>query len=272
MSKQLLIYERATPISSELHGDWSVQSGKNFAFAEGINSSPLLAAEFSAAAPEFSIIFAGTEDAVFPTVILGFQDGQNIFVGKDGAWKGKYVTAFLRRYPFVFAESEGKDSFTLCIDEEFEGLNKEGKGERLFDSEGNRTQYLSGILNFVSSYQGQYERTKLFCDRLVQLKVLDPAQARFSLPDGKTGSLAGFFTINRDKLKAIPQELLAEMFQNDELELCYLHLQSLNNINTMAQHLDAAVGSETDAAVGSETDAAVGSEIDAAVGSETDAA
>lgn len=240
MSKQLLIYERATPISSELHGDWSVRSGKNFAFAQGINSSPLLAAEFAAAAPEFTIIFAGTAAEVFPSVILGFQDGQNVFVGRDGSWKAKYVTAFLRRYPFVFAESEGKGSFTLCIDEEFEGLNKEGKGERLFDSEGNRTQYLSGILNFVSSYQGQYERTKLFCDRLIQLNVLDPAQARFSLPDGKTGSLAGFFTINRDKLKSIPQEQLAEMFLNDELELCYLHLQSLNNINTMTQHLDAA--------------------------------
>jgi hypothetical protein len=154
----------------------------------------------------------------------------------------------LRRYPFVFAEAEGKGSFTLCIDEEYEGLNKEGKGERLFDSEGSRTQYLTGILNFVSSYQGQYERTKLFCKRLVDLKVLDPAQARFSLPDGKTGSLAGFFTINRDKLKAIPQEHLSEMFQNDELELCYLHLQSLNNINEMTQHLNVVAAPETAAA------------------------
>ncbi len=248
MSKQLLIYERATPISSELHRDWSVQSGKSYGFAKTVNSSPLLAAEFASAAPEFTIIFAGTAEAVFPSVILGFQDGQNIFVAEDGAWKGKYVTAFLRRYPFVFAEAEGNGNFTLCIDEEYEGLNKEGKGERLFDSEGSRTQYLTGILNFVSSYQGQYERTKLFCKRLVDLKVLDPAQARFSLPDGKTGSLAGFFTINRDKLKAIPAEQLSEMFQNDELELCYLHLQSLNNINDMTQYLSAATAAETAAA------------------------
>lgn len=248
MSKQLLIYERATPISSELHRDWSVQSGKSFGFAKTVNSSPLLAAEFAAAAPEYTIIFAGSADAVFPSVILGFQDGQNVFAGEDGTWKGKYVTAFLRRYPFVFAEAEGKNSFTLCIDEEFEGLNKEGKGERLFDSEGNRTQYLSGVLNFVSSYQGQYERTKLFCKRLVELKVLDPAQARFSLPDGKTGSLAGFFTINREKLKAIPLQQLAEMFQNDELELCYLHLQSLNNITALTQHIGGGAAREPAAA------------------------
>jgi hypothetical protein len=174
------------------------------------------------------------------------RDGQNLFVGADGAWKGTYVPAFLRRYPFVFAESDDKGTFTLCIDEEFEGLNREGRGERLFDSEGARTQYLTNMLNFVSSYQGQYERTKLFCQRLVELKVLDSAQARFATPDGKTGALSGFFTINRDRLKAISEEHLREMFGNDELELCYLHLQSLNNINSLSQRGE---GAATDVAV-----------------------
>lgn len=245
MSKQLLIYERATAITVDAHKDWSVQTGKSFAFAAGLNSAPLLAAEFATAAPELTIVFSGTEEAVFPSVILGMRDGQNLFVGADGAWTGTYVPAFLRRYPFVFAESDDKGTFTLCIDEEFEGLNREGRGERLFDSEGARTQYLTNMLNFVSSYQGQYERTKLFCQRLVELKVLDSAQARFATPDGKTGALSGFFTINRDRLKAIPEEHLREMFGNDELELCYLHLQSLNNINGLTQRGE---GTATDVA------------------------
>lgn len=239
MSKQLLIYERATPITVDAHKDWSIQTGKSFSFAAGLNSVPLLAAEFSAAAPEMTIIFSGTEDMVFPSVILGMKDGQNLFVAADGSWTGTYVPAFLRRYPFVFSVSEDQSTFTLCVDEEFEGLNRDGKGERLFDSEGERTQYLTNMLNFVSSYQGQYERTKLFCKRLVELKVLDSAQARFSTADGKTGALSGFFTINRDRLKAIPEAHLQEMFANDELELCYLHLQSLSNINGLSSRAPA---------------------------------
>ncbi len=240
MPKQLLIYERATPITVEAHKEWSVQTGKNFAFAAAVNSAPILATEFAAAAPEMTIVFSGSADLVFPSVILGMRDQQNMFVGENGAWVGNYIPAFFRRYPFVFSESEGKETFTLCIDEEFEGLNRDGRGERLFDSEGARTQYLTNMLNFVSSYQGQYERTKLFCQRLVALKLLDPAQARFATPDGKTGALSGFFTINRDKLKAIPENELREMFGNDELELCFIHLQSLANINALNQRTGAS--------------------------------
>lgn len=239
MSKQLLIYDRAIPVSSETHRDISVQVGKNYNFASTLNSSPLLAAEFSAAASEYVIVFAGTAEQVFPSIILGLEDGQNLYLDAEGAWKGKYVSAFLRRYPFVFAEVADTTSLTLCVDEEFEGLNSDGKGERLFDSEGNRTRYLASILEFLTGYQGQFERTKLFCARLVNLGVLEAAQARFAAPDGRNGSMTGFFTINREKLKAIPAESLTEMFNTDELELCFLHLQSLGNLSALTRMIDA---------------------------------
>lgn len=235
MTKQLMIYERAVPISNERHRGWSVKSGADYSFARGVNSVPLLAAEFIAAATELTIVFAGEGEAVFPSAILGMRDGENAFVGEDGAWQGKYVPAFFRRYPFVFSRSEDGGTFTLCIDEEFEGFNEDGKGERLFDSEGERTQYLGTMLNFAREYQAQFDRTMQFSKRLRELELLEPAQARFQLPDGESAAVAGFQTINRDKLKALPGDTLAEMAKSDELELCYVHLQSLNNLAPMAQ-------------------------------------
>lgn len=230
-----MIYERAVPISSERHRDWSVKTGTNYKFAQNVNSVPLLAAEFIPAATEFTLVFAGEGEAIFPAVILGVRDGDNLYVGEDGSWQGTYVPAFLRRYPFVFALSEDETTFTLCIDEEFEGCNKEGRGEHMFDSDGARTQYLQTMLNFSREYQAQFTRTKQFSDRLRELDLLEPAQARFQLPDGTSASLAGFFTINREKLKALPGDTLAAMAKTDELELCYVHLHSLNNIGRMAQ-------------------------------------
>jgi hypothetical protein len=235
MAKQLMIYERAVPISSERHRDWYVKTGTNFSFANEVNSVPILAAEFIAAATEFTIIFAGEGDAVFPAVILSMRNGENAYVDEDGAWLGKYTPAFLRRYPFVFSLSEDKETFTLCIDEDFEGCNTDGRGERLFDAEGARTQYLEAMLNFSRQYQAQFLRTTQFTKRLRELDLLEPAEARFQLPGGESAALAGFFTINRNKLKALPGETLAEMAKTDELELCYVHLQSLNNITPMAQ-------------------------------------
>lgn len=235
MAKQMLIYDRVVPISSDTHRDVSVKVIENFAFARSLNSVPLLAAEFIAAAQDYAIVFASGSDAIFPAVLLGFEDGANLCVDASGAWVGGYVPAFLRRYPFVFAEDVGGESgkFTLCIDEDYAGLNREGRGERLFDSEGNRTQYLQTMLAFVSQFQAQFNRTRTFGERLKRLGLLEDAQARFTTAEGRTGTLGGFQTIVRDRLKAIPEAELKDMFTTDELELCFVHLHSLQNINRL---------------------------------------
>lgn len=231
MSKQLLIYERVAPLSSDVHRDVSVKATDKFDFARDLNSVPLLAAEFTSAVPNHPIVFAGEGEATFPAVLLGLQDGANQAVDADGNWTEGYVPAFLRRYPFIFSQSEG--NFTLCIDETYPGINREGRGERLFDADGERTQYLQNMLTFVSQFQAQFERTRLFCKRLNDLNLLEPAQARYNAADGRSGTLSGFMTINRDRLKAIPEAALKEMFATDELELCYVHLHSLQNVSRL---------------------------------------
>lgn len=236
MPKQMMIYENAVPIRSDVHRDIYVRSGASYAFAKPLNSAPLLAAEFVAAAVEFPIVFIGEGENVMPAALLGLRHGENSFVDDDGKWTAPYIPAFFRRYPFVFAQ--GRDeSLTLCIDESFEGLNNEGRGERLFDAEGNRSEYLGRMLGFASSYQQQFERTKAFCARLVRLDLLEPAQARFAFPSQPARSMSGFWAIRRDRLRQIPQDELVEMFTNDELELCFQHLVSLGNVAKLIQAL-----------------------------------
>lgn len=246
MTKQLMIYERAVPVSVEAHKSMSVKFDGNYQFAQEVNSVPVLAAEFAQAALEYTIIFAGDGKNVFPSVILGMKQGENAHVAADGSWDGRYVPAFFRRYPFVFAVSEDEQTFTLCVDEEYPGLNTEGRGERLFDEEGNRTQYLENALAFSSEYQAQFVRTQAFAQRLLELDLLEDAQAQFNIAGGERSQLTGFMTINRDKLRALPAETLAQMAQSDELELCYMHLQSLNNLTPMTQRIAARRAEKAD--------------------------
>ena len=77
MAKQLMIYDRAVPVSTERHSDWSVRQDRNYSFVKEVNSVPLLAAEFLAAAPNYAIVFAGDEDNVSPSVILGINNTTN---------------------------------------------------------------------------------------------------------------------------------------------------------------------------------------------------
>lgn len=235
MAKQLLIYEKAVPVNAETHKDVSVKMNGTFGFAKEISSAPIVAAEFMAAAADSVIVFAGSDDAVFPAMLLGVEPDRNDYINPEGAWTGRYIPAFLRRYPFIFAQDPTGAQLTLCIDESFDGINQDGKGERLFDTEGARSQYLEAQLNFAAQYQNQFLRTKMFCDRLLALGLLEPAVANFTGDDAKPRRLTGFFRIDRSKLKAIPRDVLAQMFDSDELELCYVHLQSFNNIETLGE-------------------------------------
>lgn len=246
MATQLLFYENAAVVTAKAHGDLSVKSGGQFSFAQNVNSVPLTAIEFASAAAHYPVVFAGTDDKVMPAVILGVSDNENMFLEEDGSWRsGTYVPAFVRRYPFVFSTDKDNQNFILNIDESFEGCNRDGRGERLFDSDGNQTVYLQNILRFLQEYQGQFRRTEAYCARLMELNLLKPMQAQFNLPGGDRRSLSGFMAVDREALKGVPDDELRRMFDTDELECTYLHLFSMRHFQSMIGDIKAPEGEDT---------------------------
>ncbi len=235
MSAQLLFYETVIPVSAGRHGNTCVE-GTGYGFSRHVNAVPLIAVEFIPAAAEYAIVFTGNDEAIMPAAVLGMRGRENTYLGADGTWRSRYVPAFIRRYPFVFSSSDDGQRFTLCIDEAYEGVNPEGRGEHLFTDKGKPTAYLDSVLKFLQEYQAQFQRTRIFCDKLKKLDLLEPMQAKASLESGENLSLTGFMGVSRKKLKEIPQEALAELFKTDELELIYLHLHSLRNFGTIRDH------------------------------------
>lgn len=229
MTAQLLIYETVIPLSASRHGDAAVESGSSYGFSSKTNSVPLMAIEFPLAASEYPIVFAGTKDSFVPAVILGVRDGENLYLSQDAKWEAKYIPAFVRRYPFVFSENEDKKRLVLCIDESYTGFNREGRGQRLFSEDRKPTEYVENVLKFLQEYQAQFARTQAFCAKVRELDLLEPMQAQVQTRSGEKLSLTGFMAVNRTKLKAVPGDKLAELAATDELELIYLHLQSMRN-------------------------------------------
>jgi hypothetical protein len=237
MAKQLLIYERAVPVNSRQHSDLSVKSGADYGFAKQINSVPLMAAEFEPACGEYAIVFAGQDKEITPVALLGVRDHENLYVDDKGAWTAKYVPAFVRRYPFVFSSDTGGQTFTLCVDEDFHGVNREGIGERLFDSSGERTQYLKTVLDFLQAYQAQFDATRAFCQRLIEFNLLEAMRAEFTLRSGQKITLGGFMSVNRERLRALSGERLARLAVLGELDLIYAHLHSHRNFTATAERV-----------------------------------
>jgi hypothetical protein len=244
MTTQLLIYESVVPLSARRHGKGAVESTSSYGFSSKTNSVPLMAVEFPLAASEYPIVFAGTKENFMPAVILGVRDSQNLFLSQEAKWEAKYIPAFVRRYPFVFSNSDDNQRLVLCIDESYSGFNQEGHGQKLFGEDGKPTQYVENILKFLQEYQVQFGRTQAFCTKLRELDLLESMQAQVQMRSGEKSSLTGFLAVNRTRLKALAGDKLAELAKTDELELIYLHLQSMRNFLSFPERL-AEVESNT---------------------------
>ena len=272
MEKQLLIYERAVPVNPRQHKNVSIRSGADYGFAKDVNSVPLMAVEFEPACAEYAIVFGGEGSGIMPLALLGIRDNENLYVDENRSWNAKYLPAFIRRYPFVFSSADGS-RFTLCLDEEYQGVNRKGLGERLFDAEGERTQYLQNVLNFLQAYQAQFEATRAFTQRLVDLDLLEAMQAQFTLRSGQRITLGGFMTVSRTRLRALSGDALARLAAGGDLDLIYAHLHSQRNFTPTAERVVRVLGPAQDAAtpgsgVGDAAPPGPGRELPAEVGAE----
>ncbi|SIO11922.1 SapC family protein [Vannielia litorea] len=240
MAKQLLFYETPVAVNPAKHGKTCINFGGDFSYAAGVNSVPIAASEFALCAAEYPIVFAGTLEAPVPSVILGLDGARNAMVGKKGAWLGAYVPAYIRRYPFVLSQQDEAGNQTLHLDETADCLNTKGRGEALFDGEGQPSDYLKDVLKFQQEYQSQHQRTQAYARRLAELELLKPMRADYTTPKGEKRTLQGFFSVDRDKLKALDDAAVMQMFRNDELECTFLHLASARNFKALADRVSEA--------------------------------
>ena len=229
MTKQLQFYEKAVPVSAQRHQGWYIDKQPDYEYASHSNAVPLTAAEFPLAAQEYTIVFVGSEAAPTPVVLLGLNADENLYLEEGHRWKARYIPAFVRRYPFVFSRSADGNTYTLCIDESFDGCNQEGRGQALFDVSGAGSDYLNAMMKFVTSYQQQITQTTAFCEKLKQQDLLEEMTANFKLPSGEQARVKGFMAVDRKKLMQLPDDTLAAMARSGELELIYAHLISMRN-------------------------------------------
>ena len=144
----------------------------------------------------------------------------------------------MRRYPFILATADDtKDNFTVCIDESFSGFNTIKKGKALFDDKGEHSDVLNNAVDFLKDYQNHVQLTTQFCENIGKLDILEPMQANIERATGEKTSLGGFMGVNREKLKALKPVKLAELLNTDEMELIFMHLSSLSNLNGLMKEI-----------------------------------
>lgn len=230
LSGNVLLYSKPEPLSLDLHGALGADAvEKPYGFVSQTNLVPVMVTEFAPAALSYPVIFIG--DNKQPVAVMGLRGGENLFVSDEGEFQPEaYIPAYVRRYPFVFANDETQNRMILCVDRAAPFL-KEGGATPLF-VDGKPSPYVEQAMEFCNNFEQERQRTESFLAVLKELDLLDVREALFTPrnPDGTPGApqkIAEYFAVSEDKLKALPADKLAELRDNGALGQIYAHLVSL---------------------------------------------
>ena len=201
-----------------------------------MNSSFCAVAEFGDACRDYPLVFVNTgNDAngkpqVAPIAVLGLAVEENLFL-EGKSWRGRYMPAILRAYPFCTAKVND-ERFAVCIDSTWPGVSTT-EGTPLFTPEGLPSDMLKAAQDQLQVFEGEVQRTRLACQRLVELDVLRDMRFDATFASGRTHSVDGFLTVDQERMNAQSDATLLELHKQGMMGVIHAHWISLGNMRTL---------------------------------------
>ena len=219
----IVLLDRNSHRKLRVHSQAAAHYGDNQRFvAVAINEFPMLSLHYP-------VLFSKDADTgqFYCGAMLGFDSGENLFLD-DYRSSRAYRPLNLQRGPFF---TSGTD---LAIDLDHPRVTSAGDQE-LFTELGEPTGYLQSIMALMRDLRPGLERTRVFIDTLMNLKLIESMTINARFDDGAKREFTGLYTINRDQLKDLPDAAALDLFRRGYLQLMYLMLNSLNHVATLAQ-------------------------------------
>jgi hypothetical protein len=231
------LHRNAVPLDSIQHRqlrlrlpvtDWSPAARLNAIF--------VAAAEFADTCREFPIVFvragkdAGGKEQIAPIAVLGLVQEQNLYLSGE-RWRTTYMPAVLRSYPFCIGRVDA-ERFAVCLDMGWSGVGS-GEGMALFEGDGQPAPLLKEMQKHLETLEGEVQRTRVVCARLLELDLLRDMRFDATLPDGRKHSVDGFLTVDEAKMRELPDAVVVELHRNGILGLIQLHWVSLGNMRRL---------------------------------------
>ena len=122
------------------------------------------------------------------------------------------------------------------MDESYDGFGSD-EGMSLFDEEGNTSQELNGVIEFLKQFQNNYQLTKELIKRLDEFNLFKEFNADITLPAGEKIAFKGMSMINEQALVELEDEKALELYRKGFLSWIYAHLISLSNFKLLANFM-----------------------------------
>lgn len=230
LTGNVLLYKNPQPLSVQEHGALGLKTlEKPFNFVATTHVVPLTVQEFGMAATSMPIIFA--PDRKTPLAVMAARSGENLFVDAGGQWEADaYIPAFIRRYPFVFANDPQSDNFVVCIDRDAEMIGENPDIPMFIGDQA--SDYTKNAMDFLQEFERQRRATDEFGALMTEFDLLEEKTVTFtpSNPDGSQGEpvkVADYLGVSEEKLNALPAPKFLDLKNRGALPAIFAHLVSL---------------------------------------------
>lgn len=213
-----------------------VPSGSTPEFCRRLNAIAISYSEFTAAGRDYPIVFASLDQgkSFAPVVVLGLEEGENLFIGASGEWdRTAYVPAFVRRYPFciskLYVDGEPQSERVVCVAKAYVDPN----GVAMFDSRGQPTTRWRETERLIAGYEADLDLTAQMCAALARLRLFAPFSMQVLQGGATAVRLAGMFRVDEAKLKDLKPASHKVLVDKDFMGRIYAHLHSLENFSRL---------------------------------------
>lgn len=239
--------EKIDVLNNITHEHLKVNATFEAALGDNVASTITCLTEFADVQKEYPILCRKDPNTneYQAVVFFGFKKDENLFLTevdvvnqKNPGWRADYVPAVMARGPFsigIQREIEnGSEIHKPVVHVDMNHPKVIGQnGQSLFLDNGGHTQYLIHISKILDTINDGIYLTKLMFDAFNKHELLVDVVLDIEFQNQEKLKIAGFQTINAEKLSQLNGDALEELNQSGFLQAAYFILASMSNISKL---------------------------------------
>ena len=217
------------------HRDLRVDARRGAAFGDDVMYAPAVPAEFRSLQAHYPIVFQRDAAGGFhPLALLGLRQGENLFLEGE-RWDATYIPLAIQRQPFLIGVSGRERMVHVDLDHP---RVRAGTGEALFQGPGIASEFLERARTTLLMLHDGILATPAFVDALQRHQLLESFVLDIRLDDGSDNRLAGFHTIDEQRLHALDGAALEQLSRDGHLLPVYMVLASLSRFRDLIERMN----------------------------------
>lgn len=219
------------------HRDLRVCTGHGARLGDAVMGALTFPGEFRSVQAHYPIVFRREPaGGVLPLALFGLEQGCNLFLDGD-RWDAGYVPLSMQRHPFLIGIADGDQ--LVHMDMDHPRVRSAGDNDTpLFDAQGAASPHLEVARSVLLALHDGMAETPAFVDALERLDLLEPFFLDVQLDDGSLNRLAGFHTINEERLGALDGAALERLARDGHLLPAYMVLASASRFRDLIDRLN----------------------------------